>query len=95
VKPAIVRTGLGGGLRVVTGTLAGGLVVVLVNSGCVHTPALVRHRRQWFRWFELADVDENALAPLTFDFDAKNSDIAVATVNEGVAEQHTVRQHRA
>jgi pimeloyl-ACP methyl ester carboxylesterase len=37
MKPAIVQIGLAAGLRAVIGTLAGGLVAVLVSSGCVHT----------------------------------------------------------
>jgi len=37
VKPAVAQTGMGAGLPPSTGTLAGGLVVVLASGGCVHT----------------------------------------------------------
>jgi len=40
-------------------------------------PALVRNRVEWFRWFELLDVNEQVLVTLTFNFEDTSGNVAI------------------
>jgi proline iminopeptidase len=64
VTAAIVQTGLSAGLRAVTGTLAGGLVVALVSSGCVHT-AQFRDARGDILTDSIATMDDVRIGGIT------------------------------
>jgi proline iminopeptidase len=64
VKPAIARIGWGAGLRAVTGTLAAGLVAVLVVSGCVHT-AQFRDPRGGILTDSIATMDDVSIGGIT------------------------------